>query len=386
MKLIFAPIRYIMENWPDSGLSIVAPLLISILTAFAVYGGYLNIEYRKGVEKYNEQTQKIDLLVAKIQNGDRRSYDELDSMSVNVKSSNGRLYAYTIERKKFAEGVWNLEVDRRRVRLQPEIDGIKDAMLPAERIYELLVLEDDNITDIQFEELTVTASNQKCLARTLFDIGISHKNINRSIMAVKGLNHLLSHSEEYSPPYGEKYPNGGPTAEAEAHRKMRHPGELPNFPTLRKWWNEIGSTLEEFDVSMEDVMDEINKVPLIDTEDVELIKAKRLYFLDMFEKHFGLQRALGSYGYLCLFDDSNFKEAEERLAYPGYDYTSEPLIHLSLAYIKVSQKNFPEAQVLIDQCIKRCGLGKTREVLGKYSKFSTILDCINLETTAVEDL
>jgi hypothetical protein len=381
MKLIFAPIRYIIENYPDSMYNIVAPLLIAILTIFAVIGGYQNIEYRKGVEKYNEQTQKIDLLVAKIQNGNRQAFNELDSMSVEVKLSDGKLYEYVIERKKFAEGVWDLQVDRPRVWLHPEIDGIKNARLSSERIYELLVLEDDILTDMQFEELIEEASNwnNKCLAKTLFDIGISHKNINRSIMAVKGLNYLLSFSEEFSPPYGDKYPNGSTSLEAKTHRKMRGPGELPNFPTLRKWWNEIGSKREEFDVSMENVMDEINQIPLIDTENVELINAKQLYFYDLFEKQFGLQRALGSYGYLCLFNDSNFKEAEERLAYPGYEYTAEPLIHLSLAYIKVTQKNYPEAQVLIDQCIKRCGLERTQEVLGKYSKFSTILNCKNLE-------
>lgn len=381
MNLIFAPIRYIVENYPDSLYNIVAPLLISILTAFAVYGGYRNIEYRKGVERYNEQTQKIDLLVAEIQNGNRQSYNQLDSMSVEVKLSNGKLYEYIIERKKFAERVWNLQVDKPRVWLQPEIDGIKEATLSSERIYELLVLENDILTDIQFEELTVEASisRNKCLAKTLFDIGISHKNINRSIMAVKGLNHLLSFSKEYSQPYGNKFPNGGPAAEAEAYRKIRQPGELPNFPTLRKWWNEIGSKLEEFDVPMKNVMYEINQVPLIDTKNIELINDKKLYFYHLFEKHHGLQRALGSYGYLCLFNESDFKEAEERLSFPGYKHTAEPLIHLSLAYIKVTQKNYPEAQVLIDQCIKRCGLDRMHEVLAKYSKFSMILNCKNIE-------
>ncbi len=78
MKFIMNALTYLWDNWPNSFYSIVIPAFVAILTFAAAIGGYKNINYQNQIratfraqEIYNNKTQQIDLLVAKIQNGDR---------------------------------------------------------------------------------------------------------------------------------------------------------------------------------------------------------------------------------------------------------------------------------------------------------------------------
>ncbi len=240
------------------------------------------------------------------------------------------------------------------------------------------------MTDIQFEELTVTISelNYTCLTNTLYNIGISHENINRSIMAVKGLNRLTAWRSGSISPYGDGQQMGG-VYEIQTHRKIRQPGEVPNFPTMQKWWKEVGSKIEEHNCPLAELLIKENEVSFIEQQNAELIEEKREYFKVVSEKYFGLARMTGNYGYLSLYNEANFSNIEKQLDYLQYKHSSEPLIHLTLAYIKVSQNNFPEAQNFIDQCIKVCGANKTIETLEKHNKFALILKCEHVALPAL---